>query len=390
MEIPDLLRPTLPPLSLYVHIPWCVKKCPYCDFNSHANQGELPVDDYVSALKKDLFRDKHYAQGRKLRSLFFGGGTPSLFPASAIGSIISEAEALIGFERDIEITLEANPGASEHHKFSELLQVGVNRLSVGVQSFNDVHLKQLGRIHSSKEAVNAIKSAQDAGFGNMNIDLMHGLPQQSRDQAISDLEQAAALNTTHLSWYQLTIEANTQFYAEPPQLPKENTLWQIQESGLQFLAQQGFKRYEVSAFCKNGKQAQHNLNYWTFGDYLGIGAGAHGKISESNTIFRLAKTRQPSDYLARASQPEPDFNSNIQLIDEHNIVLDFMMNALRLRAGVPSTLFEKHTRISSSVLRPHLERLRANGLLETDPAYIATTPRGFDFLDTVLQEFMPN
>lgn len=380
----------LPPLSLYVHIPWCVKKCPYCDFNSHAKNGALPISDYVDALKKDLAQDAHYAQGRRLQSIFFGGGTPSLFPGAAISEIICFAGSVINFESDIEITLEANPGTTEHHTFSDLLEAGVNRLSLGVQSFNNSHLQKLGRIHSADDALSAITAAQSAGFANMNVDLMHGLPGQTKKEALADLEQAVNLQTSHLSWYQLTIEPNTQFYSAPPILPPEDALWDIQQAGLAFLNKHGFERYEVSAYARDKMRARHNLNYWCFGDYLGIGAGAHGKITDKNQIFRTAKSRQPSDYMARGSQPDLNFTTSLQTIDEHNLIVDFMLNALRLSQGTELSEFTHNTRLAPDLIADKLAHLRKKGLLVDDPGRIAASAKGFDFLDTILQEFMPN
>lgn len=380
----------LPPLSLYVHIPWCVKKCPYCDFNSHAHKGELPIAAYVDALKRDLALDARYARGRKLCSIFFGGGTPSLFPGSAIGEIIEAASELVGFADNIEITLEANPGTTEYHTFSGLLDAGVNRLSLGIQSFNPEQLRALGRIHSADEARRAVCAAQDAGFTNINVDLMHGLPGQTLANAEADLEQAFALNTPHLSWYQLTIEKNTEFYSSPPLLPVEDQLWDIHKHGLALLEAQGFERYEVSAYCKTGMQARHNLNYWRFGDYLGIGAGAHGKISTGTEIFRTAKTRQPSDYLTHASLNTSALTSSVQNIDDENRIVDFMLNALRLRAGVELATFAAHTGVGVELIMKKLRYLQTRGLLEADPDRIVASPKGYDFLDSILQEFMPD
>lgn len=381
---------SLPPLSLYVHIPWCVKKCPYCDFNSHTHDGELPVTAYVDALKRDLAQDAGYAQGRKLQSIFFGGGTPSLFPGAAIATIIQTADDLIGFVDDIEITLEANPGTTEHHSFRDMLAAGVNRLSLGVQSFNDAHLSRLGRIHNAGDARKAVEAAQNAGFENINLDLMHGLPEQSLEDAMADLRQGIALNTPHLSWYQLTIEKNTRFYSMPPVLPNEEVLWDIHQHGLNLLREHGFERYEVSAFCRSGKQAKHNLNYWRFGDYIGIGAGAHGKISDGHGVFRTAKTRQPSDYLARTSAGIIATTRVIQSIDENNLIADFMLNALRLREGTSLAEFSAHTGIDAQRIQTKLRDLRTRGLLSADENRIAASAKGYDFLDSILQEFLPD
>ena len=264
----------LPPLAAYVHIPWCVRKCPYCDFNSHAAGPELPEDAYVAALLADLRADLEHVGDRRLSSIFFGGGTPSLFSAKALAAIIDGLERLVGFSEDIEITLEANPGTFEQAKFRDYRQLGINRLSIGVQSFQADKLKALGRIHDGDEAIRAADMARAAGFDNFNLDLMHGLPDQSLEDALSDLRIAIAQQPTHLSWYQLTLEPNTVFWSQPPQLPEDDILWDIQEAGQTLLAEHGYRQYETSAYAQPGRQARHNLNYWTFGDFLGIGAGA--------------------------------------------------------------------------------------------------------------------
>ncbi len=376
---------TLPPLSLYVHIPWCVRKCPYCDFNSHQADQNLPVEHYVEALIQDLTQDQHLAQGRKLHSIFFGGGTPSLFPASAIKRIVDSAELLIGFQPNIEITLEANPGTVEHHDFSELRATGVNRLSLGIQSFNPLHLKALGRIHSDKEASNAVERAQAGGFDNINIDLMHGLPGQTLEQAQNDLEQAFALAPQHISWYQLTIEQNTEFFSRPPTLPQEDTLIDIMDMGLEALTNAGYRQYEVSAFGRPDRQARHNLNYWQFGDYLAIGAGAHGKITPQTNAqpFRYRKTRQPNAYL----DPKKNYTAHHGPIEPDNIILEFMMNALRLNQGVTLSLFEERTGASKAIIAAQLSSLQQKGLLERNERAIIPTPTGRLFLNTLLESF---
>nr|MBP8262565.1 radical SAM family heme chaperone HemW [Pseudomonas sp.] len=272
----------LPPLSLYVHIPWCVKKCPYCDFNSHAAGPSLPEEAYVDALLADLEAEREQAQGRPLRSIFFGGGTPSLFSAKALGRFLDGAQQRLSFSEDIEITLEANPGTFEQAKFTAYRQLGINRLSIGIQSFQDSKLKALGRIHDGGEAVRAADMARAAGFDNFNLDLMHGLPEQTLEEALADLHLAIAQQPSHLSWYQLTMEPNTQFWSQPPSLPEDDILWDIQEAGQALLAEQGYAQYETSAYARPQRQARHNLNYWTFGDFIGIGAGAHGKLSHAD------------------------------------------------------------------------------------------------------------
>ncbi len=378
----------LPPLALYIHVPWCVKKCPYCDFNSHVHKGNLPIADYVDALKQDLDQDLEHVQGRKLSSIFFGGGTPSLMPATAVAEILDFARQSIGFEPDIEISLEANPGTTEYDSFSALAQAGVNRLSIGIQSFNDKQLQGLGRIHSSEEARRAVTNAQAAGFNNINLDLMYALPEQSLAEALDDLEQAMSLGCSHQSWYQLTIEPNTEFYSRPPRLPTEGRQWEIQEAGLALLETSGFERYEVSAFCRAGRPSRHNLNYWQFGDYLGIGAGAHAKISHFDRVLRFHKTRLPTDYLARKAGPTAKFVAQTHTIDEHNLLIDFMMNALRLRKGVASELLEQRTGIKPFTHSRIFSDLRERGLLKADPDILCCSDQGYNFLDSILQAFL--
>jgi oxygen-independent coproporphyrinogen-3 oxidase len=375
----------LPPLSLYVHIPWCVRKCPYCDFNSHESADQIPENDYLEALFRDLKNDLPWAQNRKLHSIFFGGGTPSLFSASAIEKIIQHAETLIGFENQIEITLEANPGTAEQQKFADFNSAGVNRLSIGVQSFNNSHLEVLGRIHDGDNALRAIEMAQNSGFERFNIDLMHGLPNQSREEAINDLNTAINTGASHISWYQLTIEPNTIFYAKPPVLPVEDQLADIQDIGQQTLANAGFKQYEVSAFTRNNEPSRHNINYWQFGDYIGIGAGAHGKISlpDQHQIIRSAKTRQPKDYLKHETTA---LTSN-HPIAKDQMILEFMMNGLRLTSGIDRELFARRTGLTPDTISPVIKQLQQEGLLKRHPSNYCTTDLGARFLDTILQRF---
>lgn len=380
--------PVLPPLSLYVHIPWCVKKCPYCDFNSHAQNEALPIEAYCAALAQDLQHDAHYAQGRKISSIFFGGGTPSLFPASAIGQILTFVDKIVGIESDAEITLEANPGTTEHCSFRELKSAGINRLSIGVQSFNPEHLNTLGRIHSSDEAQSAIRQAQEGGLTNLNIDLMHGLPNQTIDEALNDIELATALSPTHISWYQLTIEKNTEFYSRPPVLPTEDILVDIFEAGQQRLAESGFEQYEISAYAKPSKQSKHNLNYWQFGDYLAIGAGAHGKISVKNSgeIIRFQKTRLPQHYLAK----DKSFTASSITVESSQLTLEFMMNALRLNEGVPLDYFCQRTGLAETSIQAPLLALKQKGLLQSDDHRIQTSAMGRLYLNSVLETFLEN
>lgn len=387
----------LPPLSLYIHIPWCIRKCPYCDFNSHQVNNDLPEAAYVNALRKDLLQDASLAQGRKLTSIFFGGGTPSLLSASAIQTILNDVERIIGFESDIEITLEANPGTFEQEKFSGFYSAGINRLSIGIQSFQDHQLKLLGRVHGREEALRAISIARRAGFNNINLDLMHGLPEQSPELAQSDLQQAIDLAPEHISWYQLTIEPNTAFYSMPPVLPEEEILCDIQDAGHDLLATNGYLQYEVSAYARNKQRAKHNLNYWQFGDYLGIGAGAHAKITLPATqqIFRIWKTRLPQHYLASASTDTisrfnlhaNSFIGGGDLLDKSSLPIDFMMNALRLNEGVPKNLFSERTGLDFSVIEKAWENLVKSKLVENTDK-LMTTPLGQRYLNRVLQSFM--
>jgi len=376
---------SLPPLSLYIHIPWCVRKCPYCDFNSHAANGELPEREYIAALLADLDLDLPAVQGRALQSIFFGGGTPSLFSAHALGEILNGVAARINFARDIEITLEANPGTTEQTRFHGFRSAGINRLSLGVQSLNPAHLKTLGRIHSSEQAIAAVQQARRAGFDNINLDLMHGLPEQSIDNAAEDLRRAIALAPEHLSWYQLTIEPNTEFFKRPPTLPPDDTLAAIQDCGFELLAQAGYAQYEVSAFARDNRRARHNLNYWQFGDYLGIGAGAHGKFTAADgSITRTHKTRLPRDYLSVAGRCE----RNPQVLASAELPFEFAMNALRLNEGFDTHLFTERTGQDWSLMAAPVSRLVTRGLLTDTGEHIAPTELGRRFLNDVLGEFL--
>jgi len=376
----------MPPLSLYVHIPWCVRKCPYCDFNSHEAHGEIPTDEYVRALLDDLNSDAWMAQSRQVESVFFGGGTPSLLPDHAIAKILDAVDMTIGIASDAEITLEANPGTLEHHDFTRLRATSVNRLSMGVQSFNDKHLQALGRIHSAEEAKVAISRAQEGGFDNLNIDLMHGLPNQTIDQAMQDIHLATALNPVHISWYQLTIEQNTEFYSHPPRLPKEDVMLDIWQHGRQVLQQGNFDQYEISAYARGGNKSKHNLNYWQFGDYLALGAGAHGKITVQHEarIFRYRKTRLPRDYM----NPDKAYTSAIDDIHREHLTIEFMMNALRLNAGASLATFAERTGQPPFALQNTIEKLKTKGLVENSPDRIVPTPMGRQFLNGLLEEFL--
>ena len=377
----------LPPLSLYVHIPWCVRKCPYCDFNSHAvntsDASAVPEWDYLERLKQDFDGDLEFAQGRPLQSIFFGGGTPSLMTGAFYEELLKHIARALPFAPDIEITLEANPGTTDADRFKAYYQAGINRLSVGVQSFQSEQLQTLGRIHSGVEARTAIAQAKAAGFTNVNIDLMHGLPRQTVASAVDDLAQALALEPTHLSWYQLTVEPNTEYFRRPPPLPDDDTLWEIQTTGIEHLRQHQFAQYEVSAFAQAGRQARHNLNYWHFGDYLGIGAGAHAKVScrESGRILRYRKTRLPKDYL----QTQAEFRIALEPIPLAELGIEFLMNALRLNQGVDERLFTARTGLDLATLEPQLSELRSLGLMTKDR--LQASAKGHLFLNTVLERF---
>ena len=385
-EPPAASRLELPPLAAYVHIPWCVRKCPYCDFNSHAAGASLPEDAYVEALLADLDADLEQIQSRRLTSIFFGGGTPSLFSASALARILDGMRQRVGFAEDIEITLEANPGTFEQAKFRDYRSLGINRLSIGVQSFQPAKLKALGRIHDGDEAIRAADMARAAGFDNFNLDLMHGLPEQSLEDALSDLRIAIAQQPTHLSWYQLTVEPNTEFWNKPPRLPEDETLWDIQEAGQALLAEHGYPQYETSAYAQPGRQARHNLNYWTFGDFLGLGAGAHGKWTAADgEIYRHWKTRLPKDYL----DPDKRFRAGHKQLAQDELPFEFLMNVLRLTDGVPSLMFTQRTGLSLDLLAAGRRDAEARGLLEPDPQRLVATAKGQLFLNDLLQLFLP-
>jgi putative oxygen-independent coproporphyrinogen III oxidase len=377
----------LPPLTLYVHVPWCVRKCPYCDFNSHAQSGELPEREYLAALLQDLDADLPLAQGRALQAIFIGGGTPSLFSAQAYDFLLQEVAARLPFAPDIEITLEANPGTFEQHKFASYRQAGINRLSIGIQSFAEHQLLQLGRIHAKNEALRAADIARTAGFSNFNLDLMFGLPGQDTAQALADLQQGIACAPTHLSWYQLTIEPNTEFFSRPPALPQDDAIAEMQDAGIALLASQGYPRYEISAYASSGRQARHNLNYWEFGDYLGIGAGAHGKLTDpgTGTILRTRKTRMPTHYL----DPARAFMAEQKKIPADELPFEFMMNALRVCAGVPLQSFSERTGLPLQQVQQTVQALQVRGLLAPSPTHLQASPLGLQHLNSLLLEFMP-
>jgi oxygen-independent coproporphyrinogen-3 oxidase len=372
----------LPPLALYVHLPWCVQKCPYCDFNSHERQGEPPFAAYVSALVRDLEDMLPSVWGRPIHSIFIGGGTPSLFPAEHVDALLSAVRARLTVNPDAEVTLEANPGTAEAARFRGYRAAGVNRLSLGVQSFDDAMLKALGRIHSADEARRAIDMAL-AAFDNVNIDLMYGLPGQTLDMARADIGEGARRGTAHLSAYQLTIEPNTVFHARPPRLPGDDAAADMQLAVEEALATAGFEHYETSAFARPGRRCRHNLNYWEFGDYLGIGAGAHGKLSFADRVTRHERPRQPREYLAGAARVQE------RRIAARELPFEFMLNALRLVDGFAPALFEARCGLPLALAQAPLAAAVAQGLIEQDAARIRPTRRGRLFLNDLNALFLP-
>ena len=377
------------PLSLYIHIPWCVRKCPYCDFNSHNAPQSLPQDEYVAALLADLDQDLALVQGRPLASIFFGGGTPSLFAPDAIARILDGVAARLAFAPGIEITLETNPGTVEHGPFAGYRNAGVNRISFGVQSFDDDALKRIGRIHDAQQAERAVKSAQDAGIENLNLDLMYALPRQTIAGALADVEKAILLQTPHLSHYQLTLEPNTAFAANPPPLPDEDSAWDMQEACQARLAQTGFAQYEVSAYARPGRECAHNLNYWTFGDYLGIGAGAHGKATQADgSVRRRWKIRAPRGYLEHAATPRRIGGDDA--IAPEQLPFEFMLNALRLNTGFLLDDFCARTGLPRSTIDAKLQQLRARNWIEIDQDHVRASEFGRRFLNDVMASFLPD
>ncbi|MBN3096276.1 radical SAM family heme chaperone HemW [Pectobacterium brasiliense] len=373
----------LPPLSLYIHIPWCVQKCPYCDFNSHALKGDVPHQEYVDHLLADLDADLPLASGRELHSIFIGGGTPSLLSAEAMQALLDGVRARIPLTPDAEITMEANPGTVEADRFSGYQRAGINRISIGVQSFDPQKLTRLGRIHGPDEAKRAAHLATGLGLRSFNLDLMHGLPDQSLDEALDDLRQAIALNPPHLSWYQLTIEPNTLFSSRPPTLPDDDALWDIYEQGHALLSAAGYQQYETSAYAKPGYQCQHNLNYWRFGDYLGIGCGAHGKLTFSDgRILRTVKVRHPRGYM-----------QGTYLDKQHNVANDdrpfeFFMNRFRLLEAAPRADFTAYTGLEEHSIRPQLDQALAQGYLTETATHWQITEHGKLFLNSLLELFL--
>ncbi|PIJ58046.1 YggW family oxidoreductase [Erwinia sp. OLMDLW33] len=373
----------LPPLSLYIHIPWCVQKCPYCDFNSHALKGEVPHEEYVQHLLNDLDIDLPLTGGREVSTLFIGGGTPSLLSSEAMQMLLDGVRARLPLSPTAEITMEANPGAVEAERFSGYQRAGINRISIGVQSFSAAKLERLGRIHGPEEARRAAKLAEDLGLRSFNLDLMHGLPDQSLAEALDDLRQAIALNPPHLSWYQLTIEPNTLFASRPPRLPDEDDLWDIFEQGHQLLSAAGYQQYETSAYAKPGYRCEHNLNYWRFGDYLGIGCGAHGKLTQPDgTIIRTTKTKHPRGFMAG------------KYLDKRHEVADsekpfeFFMNRFRLLEAAPRAEYSLYTGLAESAIRAQIDEALAKGYLTETAEYWQITEKGKLFLNSLLELFL--
>ena len=380
----------LPPLSLYIHIPWCLKKCPYCDFNSHEIRGQdnqTPEDEYVAALIRDLEFSLADVWGRRLNSVFFGGGTPSLFSARSIDTILTAVRTLLPLEHFAEVTLEANPGTFEAQKFADFRAAGINRLSIGIQSFNPQHLKALGRVHDDQEAHRAIEIAQK-NFDNINLDLMYALPGQTLPEAQNDVETACAAGVTHISAYHLTLEPNTLFHRFPPALPDDEQAAAMQEMIEQVTASQQYRNYETSAFARAGKESRHNMNYWQFGDYLGIGAGAHSKISFADKIVRQMRYKQPKEYLAKAQSGESLIHTHQEVTAEDR-GFEFMMNALRLNGGFDTSLFQERTGLPLSAVRQQLDEAEQRGLLVHDHLRIKPTILGRRFLNDLLQIFLP-
>ncbi len=380
---------TLPPLSLYIHLPWCARKCPYCDFNSHEQGADLPEQQYVDALIADLEQDLPRIWGRSVSTIFIGGGTPSLFSPEALDRLLVALRTRLKLSPTAEITLEANPGSSEYAKFKEFRAIGINRLSIGVQSFNEDRLQALGRIHGRREAIAAAEAAHAAGFDNFNLDLMYGLPDQTLAQAFTDLNTAFVLEPTHISHYQLTLEPNTWFYRHPPRLPDDDLIWDMQIQSQAQIKAHGYEHYEVSAYAKPGRACRHNVNYWEFGDYLGIGAGAHGKITDASQqrIIRFWKQKQPKAYLDSAGSPACIGEETT--LSPADAAFEFMLNALRLNGGFATRLFTEYTGLPLSLVEQPLKQAEQRGLIEWDVRGVRPTERGQRYLNDLTELFLP-
>ncbi len=384
-----MIDPQAVPLSLYIHLPWCTCKCPYCDFNSHEGFTESLQQPYIDALLADLDSQQAWWRDRPISSIFIGGGTPSLFEGRWLGTLLEGVSKRATLSRHVEITLESNPGSAESSRFAEYRAAGVNRLSIGVQSFNDRALHALGRIHSGSEARRALDMVATAGFQRWNIDLMHGLPGQDAQSGAADLTEAVGRSAGHISWYQLTIERNTRFWSAPPALPNESELESIQQAGEAILADAGLDQYEVSAFSREGEESRHNMNYWRFGDYIGLGAGAHGKISlPDGTIIRTQRTRKPADYLAVTTSSPLSPPQGVAISPAEKIT-EFAMNTLRLTSGVPLSHFTQTTGATVEQLTAAAKTAVSRGWLEApDTGHFKTTPMGYQFLDSVIETFL--
>ena len=378
---------TLPPLSLYLHLPWCVRKCPYCDFNSHEARTSIPQQAYIDALLRDLEHDLPSVWGRRVHTIYLGGGTPSLFEPEMIDQLLAAVRARLPVAPDAEITLEANPGTVERKRFAGFRDAGINRLSLGIQSFNDTALQALGRIHGRDDALRAAEAALAVGFDEVNLDLMFALPQQGLPQALDDVRTAIALAPSHLSLYQLTIEANTYFHKFPPPLPSHDQAWDMQQSLQAAMADAGYAQYEISAYAQAGHESRHNLNYWQFGDYLGIGAGAHGKISAPGGIRRLSKQRQPRAYQETAGSAM--LISEERHLQPADAGFEFMLNAMRLCHGVPSAMFQQRTGQPLTLIQQVLQQAEAREMLRWDIERLAPTAKGQQYLNDLLELFLP-
>lgn len=376
------------PLSLYVHYPWCVQKCPYCDFNSHTLKQEIDEAGYIDAMLRQLEQLLPQIWGRPIRSIFFGGGTPSLMSEEGLNRFLSQTRALLGFSPEIEITLEANPGTVDFEKFAGFYEAGINRLSMGIQSFDDEKLKALGRIHSANEADKAILAAKSAGFTNFNLDLMFALPKQTLEQAIADVEQALSYQPPHLSHYQLTLEPNTPFYKNPPVLPNDDQAWEFQQACQKIIANAGYEHYEVSAYAQKNRQCKHNLNYWQFGDYIGLGAGAHGKITMApeGRIFRTQMPASPGGYIEAIKTPNA---GRTHWLEQEDAIFEFMLNALRLQQGFDLQLFALRTGLPQSQITQTLESLQTQDLIRVDDSnWLQLTSKGQQYLNDVVSAFL--
>jgi len=383
----ELLRN--PPLSLYVHMPWCVRKCPYCDFNSHAVKDSLPVDAYIDALVADLEQELPPVWGRTVQSIYFGGGTPSLFSARHIGAFLAAASARLGLRPDAEITLEANPGTVERDSFSAYAEAGVNRVSLGVQSFDDQLLKAIGRIHGRREIEQSLDSLRAAGIGNFNIDLMFALPGQGIERSLADVKMAIEAGPAHISFYQLTLEPNTVFAQRPPVLPDDDTAWEMQQRGVELLEACGYEQYEISAFAQKDRSCRHNMNYWRYGDFLAVGAGAHGKVTlpAEGRVQRYAKHRHPKRYLKGLESG--DWRAETRLLDDEELVFEFFLNQLRLKQGVTKDDFSPRTGLPWQVVETRVRTALDRGLLEASGGRLKTTPLGWRFVNDIQQLFLP-